>query len=64
MSKRIKVADLPEFDSAPYLDSEKAIAVYLADILEANNPALTASALENCRRSRKRLLGVASGNGI
>jgi hypothetical protein len=26
MSKRINVADLPEFDAAPYLDSEDAIA--------------------------------------
>jgi hypothetical protein len=36
MSKRIKVADLPEFDAAHYLDSETAIAAYLTDILEAN----------------------------
>ncbi len=36
MSKRINVADLPEFDAAPYLDSEDAIAAYLTDILEAN----------------------------
>jgi len=33
--KRIKVADLPEFDAAPYLGSETAIAAYLTDILEA-----------------------------
>ena len=43
--KRIKVADLPEFDTAPYLGSETAIAAYLTDILEANDPALLASAL-------------------
>ncbi len=36
MSKRIEVADLPEFDAAHYLDSETAIAAYLTDILEAN----------------------------
>ena len=29
--KRIKVADLPEFDAAPYLDSEAAIAAYLTE---------------------------------
>ena len=45
MTRRIKVADLPEFDSARYLDNEEAIAVYLTDILEANNPALLAMAL-------------------
>lgn len=27
--KRIKVVDLPEFDTAPYLGSEAAIAAYL-----------------------------------
>jgi DNA-binding phage protein len=45
MSKRIKVDDLPEFDAAPYLDSETAIAAYLTDILEANDPGLLAAAL-------------------
>ncbi len=39
MSKRIKVADLPEFDAAHYLDTETAIAAYLTDILEANDAA-------------------------
>ena len=37
MSKRINVADLPEFDAAPYLGSEVAIAAYLSDILQAND---------------------------
>jgi len=37
MSKRIKVADLPAFDAAHYLDSETSIAAYLIDILEAND---------------------------
>jgi DNA-binding phage protein len=32
MRKRIKVSDLSDFDAAPYLDSEEAIAVYLTDI--------------------------------
>ncbi len=35
MSKRIKVADLPEFYAAHYLDSETSIAAYLTYILEA-----------------------------
>jgi hypothetical protein len=29
MSKRIRAADVPEFDAAHYLDSENAIAAYL-----------------------------------
>jgi len=35
MSKNTKVSALAEFDAAPYLDSEEAIAVYLTDTLEA-----------------------------
>lgn len=50
--KRIKVADLPEFDTAPYLGSEAAIAAYLTDILETNDPALLASALGDIARAR------------
>ena len=50
--KRIKVAALPEFDTAPYLGSEAAIAAYLTDILEANDPALLASALGDIARAR------------
>jgi len=52
MSKRIKVADLPEFDAAHYLDSETSIAAYLTDILEANDAALLASALGDIARAR------------
>lgn len=52
MSKRIKVADLPEFDAAHYFDSETAIAAYLTDILEANDAALLASALGDIARAR------------
>jgi probable addiction module antidote protein len=52
MTKRIKVDDLPEFDAAPYLDSEAAIAAYLTDILETNDAALLASALGDIARAR------------
>lgn len=41
----VKVADLPEFDAAHYLDSETSIATYPDDVLEANKAALLASAL-------------------
>ena len=52
MSKRIKVDDLPEFDAAPYLDNEAAIAAYLADILGANDASLLAAALGDIARAR------------
>jgi probable addiction module antidote protein len=52
MSKRIKVADLPGFDAAHYLDSETSIAAYLPSILEANDAALLASALGDIARAR------------
>ena len=49
---RIKVADLPEFDAAKYLDSEAAVAACLTDILEANDPVLWAAALSDIARAR------------
>jgi probable addiction module antidote protein len=51
--KRIKVADLPEFDSVPYLDSEEAIAAYMADIMEANDAVLLEKAQNNITRARE-----------
>ena len=52
MTQRIRVADLPEFDAAPYLGSDEAVAAYLTDILQANDPALLASALGDIARAR------------
>jgi probable addiction module antidote protein len=52
MNKPIKVAELPEFDPARYLESETSIAAYLTDILEANDPSLLASALGDIARAR------------
>ena len=52
LKKRIQVADLPEFDAAPYLESEAAIAAYLTDILEANDASLLAAALGDIARAR------------
>ena len=52
MKKRIKVADLPEFDAAPYLDSEAAVAAYLTDVIEANDASLLAAALGDIARAR------------
>lgn len=63
MTQRIKVADLPEFDAAPYLDSEAAVAAYLTDILEANDSALLASALGDIARARG-MSEIAKASGL
>ena len=52
MSKKIKIADLPDFDAAEYLDSEQAIAEYLSIMMEENDPALLAAALGDVARAR------------
>jgi probable addiction module antidote protein len=62
MSRRVKAADLPEFDAARYLDDEVAIAAYLTDILEARDPALLAAAVGDMARARgMREIAKASG---
>ncbi|CDG84860.1 putative uncharacterized protein [Janthinobacterium agaricidamnosum NBRC 102515 = DSM 9628] len=51
MSNRINVSKLPDFDAAPYLDRDVAIAAYLTDIIEANDALLLASALGDIARA-------------
>lgn len=63
MTKRIKAADLPDFDAARYLDNEKAIAAYLTDIIAANDPALLAAALGDIARARG-MSEIAKASGI
>jgi len=63
MTKRIKVANLPDFDAAPYLDSDEAIAAYLTDILSSNDPALLAAALGDIARARG-MSEIAKASGI
>ncbi len=63
MTKRIKAADLPDFDAARYLDSEEAIAAYLTDIIAANDPALLAAALGDIARARG-MSEIAKASGI
>ena len=62
-SKRTKVAVLPEFDAARYLDDETAVAAYLTDILESNNPALLSQALGDIARARG-ISEIAKASGI
>ena len=63
MNQRIKAADLPEFDAAPYLDSEAAIAAYLTEILAENDPALLAAALGDIARARG-MSDIARASGL
>jgi probable addiction module antidote protein len=63
MRKRIKVADLPEFDATRYLDNETTIAAYLTDILEANDASLLAAALGDIARARG-MTEIAKSAGI
>ena len=63
MSDRITLDSLPEFDPAPYLDSEEAIAVYLTDILDASDAGLLASALGDIARARG-MTEIARGAGV
>ena len=63
MTKRIKVEELPEFDVAPYLDSETSIAAYLTDILDANDAPLLAAALGDIARARG-MTEIAKSAGI
>lgn len=48
----VKVAELPIYDAADYLDSEEAITAYLNGILEENDDALLASALGDIAKAR------------
>jgi probable addiction module antidote protein len=63
MAKKIKVADLPEFDAAEYLDDEQAVAAYLTAILEENDPALLAAALGDVARARG-MTEIAKASGL
>ena len=63
MAKRIKADALPDFDAAAYLDSEEAIAAYLSDVLESNDPGLLAAALGEIARARG-MTEIAKAAGI
>lgn len=63
MTKNTKISELAEFDAAPYLDTEEAVAVYLTDILDAGNPALLAAALGDIARARG-MTEIAKTSGI
>jgi probable addiction module antidote protein len=63
MNRRISVDALPEFDAAPYLDSDASIAAYLTDILATNDASLLAAALGDIARARG-MAEIAKASGL
>ena len=63
MTKKLKIADLPEFDMAEHLPDEQAIAEYLTVVLEEDDPAALADALGTIARSRG-MSDIAKASGI
>ena len=63
MTKKIRLADLPDFDFSEHLDSEEALAEYLTAIMEENDPALLAVALGDIARARG-MTEIAKAAGI
>ena len=52
MSKKVNVADLPEFDMAEHLKTDEDIAMYLSLVLEEDDPGELAHALGVVARAR------------
>lgn len=63
MTRKTKIADLPEFDMAEYLPDEQAIAEYLTVVIEENDPAALADALGTIARARG-MTEIAKSSGI
>lgn len=63
MTKKIHIADLPDFDFSEHLDSETAIVEYLNAVLEENDSALLAAALGDIARARG-MAEIANVSGI
>jgi probable addiction module antidote protein len=52
MTKKIRLADLPDFDMAAHLKDNEDMAAYLTLVLEENDPAMLAAALGDIARAR------------
>lgn len=63
MTKKIRFADLPDFDPAEQLKDEEDIAAYLTIVMEENDPALLAAALGDIARARG-MSEIAKSTGI
>lgn len=63
MSRKRKVADLPDFDSAKFLQDDEDIAAYLTIVIGENDPSLLAAALGDIARA-KGMTEIAKSTGI
>lgn len=63
MTKKIRIADLPDFDPAEYIETEEDVAAYLTAIMAENDPSLLAAALGDIARARG-MSEIASASGI
>ena len=63
MSKRIKIADLADFDPAKFLKDNEDIAAYLTVVIEENDSSLLAAALGDIARA-KGMTEIANVTGI
>jgi len=63
MTKKTRIADLPEFDLAEYLKSEEDIAAYLTMVIEEGDTAELAHALGLAARARG-MSEIARASGI
>jgi probable addiction module antidote protein len=63
MSKKIKIADLADFDPAKFLKYKKYIAAYLTIVIEENDQSLLAAALGDIARA-KGMTEIANTTGI
>lgn len=57
------IKSLPQSDAAKYLDRDAAVAAYLTDILEANDPTLLAAAPSDIARARG-MSEIAKASGL
>lgn len=63
MTKKIRIADLPTFDMAEYLEDDLAISEYLTVVMEENDPAELAKALGTIARARG-MTDIAAKSGL
>lgn len=61
--KKIKIKDLPKFDVADYLRTEKDIAGYLSAVLEDGDPALFIAAIGDIAKA-KGMSEIARKSGV
>ncbi len=63
MPRKIKISELPEFDLAEHIKTEKDIAEYLSIVMEENDPSLLAAVLGDIARARG-MSEIAKASGI